>query len=139
MNTIEYSRLAIFERLAELTECISSNIFISTRPSAVAESMEDFIVLRLPQAIYQPADTYQRTIGQIVVFARDIQGDLENTVRLEEMQNEVVKLFPIRDNLFLATQPTLVYGGTDGLGFHSLIIQFNIRVHKSFDIHNNQI
>lgn len=139
MNTMEFPRLELLQALNDLVMDISPNVFISTRPSAVSESMEDFIILRLPQGIRQPADTYQLTTGQIVVFARDIESDLENTIRLEEMQKAVVELFPIRDNRFLATQPILLYGGTDGLGFHSLIIQFNIRVHKDFDVNETQI
>lgn len=139
MNTMEFPRLELFQKLNELVSNITPNVFISTRPSAVSDSMEDFILLRLPQGIRQPADTYQLTTGQIVVFARDIESDLENTIRLEEMQKAVVGLFPIRDNRFLATKPILLYGGTDGLGFHSLIIQFNIRVHKGFDIKNTKI
>lgn len=118
-----------------MTADISENRFITTRPNAVGEQMDEFMLIRLPQRITQPGDTYQLTIGQIAVFARDVQGGLENSFMLELMQDAVCALFPIRSDLYLATRPVLLPGGSDGAGFHSLIIQFNIRIHKDFDIH----
>lgn len=100
--------------------------------------MDEFLLISL-DAINNTADTYQLTRGKIVVFARDIQGGRENSLALERMQDAVCTLFPIRSNLYLATRPILLPGGSDGAGFHSLIIQFNIRIHKNFDIHPTEL
>ena len=127
--------MEVLQSLYELTADITPNRFITTRPNAVGEAMKEFLLIRLPQRIEQPGDTYQRTTGQIAVFARDIQGGIENSFRLEQLQEAVTSLFPIRSDLYLATKPILLPGGSDGAGFHSLIIQFNIRIHKDFDIH----
>lgn len=135
MSSIVFPRMDVLQSLYELTADITPNRFITTRPSAVGEQMDEFLLLRLPQRITQPGDTYQLTTGQIAVFARDIQGGLENSFMLELMQDAVCSLFPIRSDLYLATRPVLLPGGSDGAGFHSLIIQFNIRIHKDFDIH----
>lgn len=135
MSSIVFPRMDVLQSLYELTADITHNRFITTRPSAVGEQMDEFLLIRLPQRITQPGDTYQLTTGQIAVFARDIQGGLENSFMLELMQDAVCSLFPIRTDLYLATRPVLLPGGSDGAGFHSLIIQFNIRIHKDFDIH----
>ena len=135
MGNTQYPREELLKSLYELTADITPNRFITTRPNAVGKQMDEFLLVKLPQRISQPGDTYQLTTGQIVVFARDIQGGLENSLVLERMQNAVCSLFPIRSNLYLATRPILLPGGSDGAGFHSLIIQFNIRIHKDFDIH----
>lgn len=135
MSAIRYPRMEVLQSLHELTAGITPNRFITTRPNAVGEQMEEFLLIRLPQRITQPGDTYQLTTGQIAVFARDIQGGLENSLMLELMQDAVCNIFPIRTDLYLATRPILLPGGSDGAGFHSLIIQFNIRIHKDFDIH----
>ena len=127
--------MEVLQSLYELTADITPNRFITTRPNAVGEQMDEFMLIRLPQRITQPGDTYQLTTGQIVLFARDIQDGLENSLMLELMQDAVCSLFPIRSDLYLATRPILLPGGSDGAGFHSLIIQFNIRIHKDFDIH----
>lgn len=147
MSTIAYPRMKVLQSLYELTTDITPNRFITTRPNAVGEQMEEFLLIRLPQRITQPGDTYQLTTGQIVVFARDTQGTdesgnsisgIENTVALEIMQDAVCALFPINSDLYLATRPIILPGNSDGAGFHSLIIQFNIRIHKDFDIHPNK-
>lgn len=135
MSKTLYPRMEVLQSLYELTADITPNRFISTRPNAVGEHMEEFLLVRLPQRITEPGDTYQLTTGQIAVFARDVQGGLENTVMLELMQDAVCALFPIRTDRYLATRPLLLPARSDGAGFHSLIIQFNIRIHKDFDIH----
>lgn len=144
MSAIVYPRMEVLQSLYELTADITPNRFISTRPNAVGEQMEEFLLIRLPQRITQPGDTFQLATGQIAVFARDIQtkdgngrviSGIENSLMLELMQDAVCNIFPIRTDLYLATRPILLPGGSDGAGFHSLIIQFNIRIHKDFDIH----
>lgn len=123
--------MEVLQSLYELTAGITPNRFISTRPNAVGEPMDDFLLIRLPQTIYDRGDTYQSTWGQIAVFAKDVQGGLENTLRLEEMQSAVMELFPIATGRYHAKLPRLLPGGTDGAGFHSLIIQFRITIFKT--------
>lgn len=135
MSKTLYPRMEVLQSLYELTADITPNRFISTRPNAVGDHMEEFLLIRLPQRITQPGDTYQLTTGQIAIFVRDIQGGLENSSMLELMQDAVCSHFPINTDLYLATRPILLPGGSDGAGFHSLIIQFSIRIHKDFDIH----
>lgn len=134
MSAIVYPRMEVLQALYELTADITPNRFITNRPPATGEQMDEFLLISL-DTINNIADTYQLTRGKIAVFARDIQGGLENTFMLELMQDAVCSLFPIRSDLYLATHPRLLPGGSDGAGFHSLIIQFNIRIHKDFDIH----
>lgn len=134
MCKIVFPRKEILQSLYELTADISEYRFITSRPNATDKSMQEFLIISLNE-IRNSADTYQLTRGRITVFVRDVQGGLENTFTLEKMQNNISALFPIRTSLYLATRPLLLPGGSDGAGFHSLIIQFNIRIHKDFDIH----
>ena len=134
MSKTVFPRMEVLQSLYELTADITPNRFISTRPSSTDKSMQEFLLISLNQ-IDDVADTYQLTRGRITIFVRDVQGGLENTFTLEKLQNDVSALFPIRTPLYLATRPILLPGGSDGAGFHSLIIQFNIRIHKDFDIH----
>lgn len=130
MSKIAYPRKEILQSLYELTADISENRFFTTRPNAVGEQMNDFLLLRLPQTIFDRGDTYQTTKGQIAIFARDIQDGLENTLQLEKMQSAIMNLFPIVAERYHAKFPILLSGGSDGAGFHSLIIQFNITILK---------
>ncbi len=139
MRKISYPRMEVLQSLYNLTADISENRFVTTRPNAVGEGMQDFLLIRLPQAIYDQGDTYQTTAGQIICFVRDIQGSdadgnpisgMENTFQLEKMQSEVMDLFPIVEKRYSAIDPILLPGGSDGTGFHSLIIQFSITPNK---------
>lgn len=134
MSKIVFPRKDVLQSLYDLTADIIADRFITTRPNATDKSMQEFLLISLNE-IRNTADTYQLTRGRISVFVRDVQGGLENTFRLEELQEAVTALFPISTTLYLATRPILFPGGSDGAGFHSLIIQFNIRIHKDFDIH----
>lgn len=122
--------MEVLQSLYELTADITPNRFITTRPNAVGEQMQDFLVIRLPQPIRDEGDTYQSTTGQIIPFVKDIQNGMENTFRLEQMQSSVMGLFPIVEKRYSAIDPLLLPGGSDGAGFHSLIIQFSITPNK---------
>ena len=138
MSKTVFPRMEVLQSLHELTADITPNRFITTRPSSTDKSMQEFLLISLNE-IRNPADTYQLTRGRITIFVRDVQGGLENTFTLEKLQKDISALFPIRTPLYLATRPVLLPGGSDGAGFHSLIIQFNIRIHKDFDIHPTEI
>lgn len=131
MSKIVFPRMEVLQTLCELTSGITPNRFITSRPPATGEPMEDFLIIRLPQTIYDRGDTYQSTWGQIAVFAKDVEGAFENTYRLEAMQSSVMELFPIATDRYHAKLPRLLPGGTDGAGFHSLIIQFKITIFKT--------
>lgn len=134
MSKIVYPRMEVLQSLYELTADITPNRFITTRPNAVGEQMDEFLLIGL-DAINDTADTYQLTRGKISVFARDIQGAIENTVALDRMLNNVCKLLPARTGLYLTSKPQPLASRADGAGFHYIIIKFNIRIHKDFDIH----
>ncbi len=140
-DAITYPRMGILKILSDLTSEITPNRFVSSRPPAVGVHMKEFLLISLNR-IETPGDTYQLTSGQIAIFVRDVStenGSVENTFRLDELQQKVTSLFPIKTELFLATRPLLLPGGSDGAGFHSLIVKFNIRVHRAFDVHPTEI
>ncbi len=133
----KFPRFDILKSLVGLTSAITPNCFPTTRPPATGKQMNEFLLVSLNN-IEDTADTYQLTRGKISIFVRDVNtdnGNVENTFRLEQLQEAVTGLFPIRTDLYLATKPLLLAGGSDSAGFHTLIIQFNIRIHKDFDIH----
>ena len=132
MSKISFPRMAVLQSLDQLTASITPNRFISSRPNAVGEQMKEFLLISLND-IKDSADTYQLSRGRISIFVRDIStsnGNVENTLRLEQLQNEVLNLFPIVTDTYHGKRPLLVAGGTDGAGFHYLIIQFNITILK---------
>ena len=129
MSKIVFPRMAVLQSLDELTADITPNRFITTRPNAVGEQMQEFLLIAINN-IEDTADTYQLTRGKISIFVRDVQGGLENTFRLNQLQEAVTALFPIVTEHFHGKRPRLLAGGSDGAGFHYLTIQFNITILK---------
>lgn len=132
MNAIVYPRMEVLQSLYELTADITPNRFITTRPNAVGEQMEEFLLIRLSQSMDEWGNVCQFSTGQIAVFARDAQGGLENSLKLEQMQSAVMEIFGkervINTPTYTAWEPRLLPGGSDGVGFHSLIIQFKLQI-----------
>lgn len=116
MGRTVYRRMDILKQIADAVTGIGEKVFITDRPAAEQKAMKDFVVIRLPQTIQDKGSTYQDTYCQINVFAHDRSNGIENTVRLDEMQMEVVSKFPIVTELFSAVSPRLLPGGNDGLG-----------------------
>ncbi len=129
MRTIVYHRHNVLRSLAEVVADVSGNVYISTLPPAVDEQETDRVLIKL-LTITDRGDTYQTATARIYVFARDIAAVYEDTQRLDEMQQKVTRLFPIVTELYHAKSPILLPGGSDGTGFHSLIIQFSITIFK---------
>lgn len=131
MSKIVFPRMAVLQSLDELTADITPNRFITTRPNAVGEQMQEFLLI-IAQSINPWGDACEFTTGQIAMFARDAQGGLENTLRLEQMQSEVMALFTdngvLNTPLFSAWDPRLLAGGSDGAEFHYLTIQFQLQI-----------
>lgn len=132
MSAIRYPRMAVLQSLYELTAEITPNRCITSRKPAAGESMQEFLLIKFSQPIDPWGDVCEFSTMQIHVFARDIQGGQENTFLLEQMQSAVMSLFSangvLNTDLFSAWEPRLLPGGSDGAGFHSLIIQFQIQI-----------
>lgn len=130
MARVEFKRMELLKQLVEAVKDVGDDVFVTSRPPATQESMTKFVVVRLPQAIQDRGATYQDTYCQINVFAKDRANGLERTDVLEAMQTAVLEKFPIVTELFSAISPRLLPGGSDGLGFHSVIIQAKLIINK---------
>lgn len=129
---VKFQRAEILRQLTGIvTDIADGNVFCQDRPSAVYPGMEKFIIVRLPQGMRSASDIHSTCIVQIVVFAKDNEGGLEDTPGLEEMASKVYDLIPITTPLFSAIEPKLLNGGNDSLGFHALIIQLRLIIHKN--------
>lgn len=121
-----YKRIEVLQELCEKAGTVCENVYTNTRPTAV-EKMDEFIVVRLPQGIDPYADTHNSAFVQMNCFARDRQGGITNENALEGLVDGVVNLLPFNDSLMSCNDTPLVMGTvSDGMGFHSTIIQFRI-------------
>ena len=65
----------------------------------------------------------------MIIFVRDRQGGVENVSVEEDMIEGISALFPFNDALMSCNNTPLVLGSkSDGMNFHSIIIQFKLVV-----------
>jgi len=123
-----YKRKAIFQALEDKVRLVSSNVYRTSRPLAkITDRMKDFIVIRLPQGIEPYADTHNISYVQFLCFAKDRQEGIEDTTCMERLIEGVTSLFPFNDALMSCNDtPIILQSKSDGMGFHSTIIQFRI-------------
>lgn len=121
-----YQRRDVLESLWAKAKTVSGHVFTSGRPIAT-DKMDEFIVVRLPQGIDPYADTHNIAYVQMNCFVRDRQGGIVNEDEMEELIDGIVGLLPFDDALMSCNEKPLVMDcKSDGMGFHSTIIQFKI-------------
>lgn len=121
-----YQRRDVLESLWAKAKTVSGHVFTSSRPIAT-DKMDEFIVVRLPQGIDPYADTHNIAYVQMNCFVRDRQGGIVNEDEMEELVDGIVGLLPFDDALMSCNEKPLVMDcKSDGMGFHSTIIQFKI-------------
>lgn len=123
--SVKFDRLGILKTLYGSMADVSEHVFVSDRPNATTEQMNDFVVVALTGAMTD-RNAYGDSNIRIDVFAKDRKGGLEATDKLEEMQLKVFDKFPMVNDKFTTYKPRLIAGGDDGLGFHYLMITAKI-------------
>ena len=121
-----YKRKEVLRELCDKAFTVCENVFTSSRPTAI-DPMQKFIVVRLPQGIDPYADTHHIAYAQFVCYVKDRQGGIEDVDSMEEMIESVKSLFPFDDELLSCNNtPALLVTKSDGMGFHSSVIQFKL-------------
>lgn len=110
--------------LCTKVQTVCENVFTSSRPVAT-DKMDRFVVVRFSNGIRPYADTHNVAYVQANCFVRDRQGGIENVDVMEDMVDGIVGLFPLDDELVSCSgNPIVLDTKSDGMGFHSTIIQF---------------
>lgn len=121
-----YKRKEVLQELYAKASTVCDKVFTSSRPTAT-EKMDEFIVVRLPQGIDPYADTHNIATVQMNCFVRDRQGGVAREDVMEEMVEGVTAIVPFNDSLMSCNDTPLILNTvSDGMGFHSTIIQFKI-------------
>ena len=124
-----FPRSEVLSPLTDMLKTISPTVFLTSRPSVVAEQLKDYIVLKLPNGLRDRADTYLTGLAHIYLFARDRDGGIENAWKLDRMMNALCALCPIVHPRFTADRP-LYLGGSGDAGFHFIRMQISLTINK---------
>lgn len=121
-----YKREEVLQELYNKALTVCDKVFTSSRPTAT-DKMDQFIIVRLPQGIDPYADTHNTAYVQMNCFVRDRQGGIANEGAMEQLIDGVASLIPFDDALMSCnSKPLVLETKSDGMGFHSTIIQFRI-------------
>ena len=121
-----YNRKAVMEQLREMILPICDDVHTSSRET-VKTSSNKFVIIKMPQGITPYADTHNTAYVQFHLFAKDISNGVESLQRMEELIDGISTLFPFNTELMSCNEkPLQLESKSDGMGYHSIIMQFKI-------------
>lgn len=124
ITTIEENVRAIVRSLD-----VSENVFCN-RPKALAESVSDFVVVKVSGTLFDVA-TYATCTIRIDLFAKDV-NTIKNGKKLSVMYQKLVDGIPsASDKILLTTSPNIIGDTMDDYGFHARMLQFNRTIIKA--------
>lgn len=92
---------------------VCKNVYINNAPRASAEPLPEYIVVGIGSSI-ENEGAYKSSSCNIYLYVRCKKSGVQDTVRIDEMVNEVLSLFPMSNGLFSAISPRVGYGTRDG-------------------------
>lgn len=121
-----YKRKDVMEALRNMIVPICPDVHTSNRET-VKTSSDKFVIIKMPQGIDPYADTHNTAYVQFHLFAKDIANGVESLQRMEDLVDSVSNLLPFNTELMSCNDiPVLTESKTDGMGYHSSILQFKI-------------
>lgn len=121
-----YKRKDVLQALRTMLLKVCDTVYTTSRET-ISTTKESFIIVRLSQGIRPYADTHNTSYVQIHLFAKDIANGVESVDREERLIEGVTSLLPFDTELMSCNEKAVMTESrSDGMGYHSVIIQFRI-------------
>lgn len=128
-----YRHMEVLSALCSMLHSVCEEVYTTNRPT-VKDSTEKFVVVRLPQGISPESDLHNTAYVQLQLFYKDRANGIEHVNRGEEMVESSInsiKTYLVQGGLYggmmrCNEEPVLLPSSSDGMGYHSVIIQFKI-------------
>jgi len=121
-----YNRKAVLGALRDMVLTVCPDVHTTNRETVKGTS-DKFVIIRLPQGITPYADTHNTAYVQFQLYAKDIANGVESVERMESLIDGVCGLLPFSTDLISCNEkPVLLGSMSDGMGYHSCVMQFNI-------------
>ena len=121
-----YRRKEVVTALTEMVKTFCEEVHTSNRET-VKTSSNQFVIIKMPQGISPYADTHNVAYVQLHLFAKDISNGVESVTRMEDLIDGASALFPFNTELMSCNEkPVQLESKSDGMGYHSVIMQFRI-------------
>lgn len=118
------------QSLYGLGKLISDYVFTGNRPQATPEQMKDFVVVSIPTRL--ESSTYGGGYGvtsgycNIEIYVKLKKSGMEDVNRMASMIEDVLEMFPYKDETIQLSRPQIMLRGNDGLGFSATLIRAEI-------------
>ena len=123
MNDFDISNIENAVADALRTQGVSAHVW-NNRPKAVADDIDDFVVVKVTGGITDKAAFGQCRVS-IYLFVRDVR-EMKNSARLSVMQNALYSLPLWIEPILIDGHPRIVGDTPDDFGFHVRIISFRV-------------
>lgn len=121
-----YNRQAVLASLRELVLSKCNEVYFNNRETVKTSSI-CFVVIRLPQGIDPDSNIHNTAVVQFQLFAKDVNNGVEGIARMENLVDGISSLFPFNNGLISCNDtPLMLDSKSDGMGYHSIIMQFKI-------------
>ncbi len=109
---------------------VTEKVYVEGGPQAVQDVPDNFAILTFPLAVRNkgPFQTHQ---VRLEVIAKDMENGRADILKLEDMANKYLALFPIHDGRFTLSSPYIRLKASDGLGHHTWTIQCDCLVNTT--------
>lgn len=118
------------QSLYGLGKLISDYVFTGNRPQATPEQMGDFVVVSIPTRL--ESSTYGGGYGvtsgycNIEIYVKLKKSGMEDANRMASMIEDILEMFPYKDEAIQLSRPQIMLRGNDGLGFSATLIRAEI-------------
>jgi len=121
-----YNRKSVLSELRTMVLTKCSEVYMTNRET-VKTTTDKFVIIKLPQGIDPYADTHNTAYVQFQLFAKDVNNGVESIERMESLIDGICELFPFNNgHISCNDTPIQLPSKSDGMGYHSVIMQFQI-------------
>lgn len=101
---------------------VTDTVYVEGGPVAVQDVPDDFVILTFPLAVRNKGP-FQKHQVRLEIIVKDMENGRADILKLEEMTNRYLALFPFHQGRFTLATPYIRLKSSDGLGHHSWTIQ----------------
>ena len=118
------------QSLYGLGKLISDYVFTGNRPQATPQQMKDFVVVSIPTRL--ESSTYGGGYGvtsgycNIEIYVKLKKSGMEDVNKMASMIEDILEMFPYKDDTIQISRPQTMLRGNDGLGFSATLIRAEI-------------
>lgn len=116
----------IEEELYTQLSSVVDVVYVNHSPTSVPVKHNSYAIVSSGGS-FTKRGSYKRSYGHIYLYVRNKKSGVENTVKIDDLSNRALMLFPIVTDYFSAIGESISYGTQIG-EFTRMVIRFELRI-----------